>query len=135
MPRLLHHISARYPPAGPDRAIRARFWGLPEARWAKKAKYEYCYQFSNSKMAPKIGASGQKCIDFRPSELRLGPKQGDFAVSDREIAATNLVTVLIFAIFCPLPLVPGQNGPLEPYGRSIFDYPLLASPKMDPSQN
>ncbi len=99
MPRLLHHISVRYPPAGPDRAIRARFWGLPETRWSKKAKYEYCYQFSDSQMALKIGASGQKCIDVRPSESRLGSKQGDFAALDRKIAATNLVTVLIFGLF------------------------------------
>ena len=30
----------------------------------------------------------------------FGPKQGDFAVPDRKIAATNLVAVLIFGIFC-----------------------------------
>ena len=102
MPRLLHHVSVRYPrqsPAGPDRAIRARFWGLPETRWSKKVKYEYCYQFNGSQMALKIGASGQKCIDFRPSEPRSGSKQGDFAALDRKIAATNLVTVLIFGLF------------------------------------
>ena len=50
-------------------------------------------------MASKIGARGQKCIDFRSSESRSGSKQGDFAALDRKIDATNLVTVLIFGPF------------------------------------
>ena len=66
---------------------------------AKNGKYEYCYQFGGSQMASKIGASGQKYIDFRPSESRSGSKQGDFAALDWKIAATNLVTVLIFGLF------------------------------------
>ena len=39
MPRLLHHISARY------RTLK----GL----WAKKGKYEYCYHFSSRQNHPK----------------------------------------------------------------------------------
>ena len=37
MPRLLHHISARY-------LIDGAF----QTPWAKKGKYEYCYLFGNS---------------------------------------------------------------------------------------
>ena len=33
MPRLLHHISARYP------------W--TKGQWSKRAKYEYCHQISS----------------------------------------------------------------------------------------
>lgn len=42
MPRLLHHISARY-------LIDSPF----EAPWGKNGKYEYCYLFSNSQNSPK----------------------------------------------------------------------------------
>ena len=35
MPRLLHHISARYP-----------FLWRREVLWAKNGKYEYCHYFS-----------------------------------------------------------------------------------------
>ena len=44
MPRLLHHISARYRPF--------------EAPWAKNGKYEYCYPFSNSQNSPKCRFHG-----------------------------------------------------------------------------
>ncbi len=39
MPRLLHHISVRY--------------RNPKGLWAKKAKYEYCYNFSSRQNHPK----------------------------------------------------------------------------------
>ena len=42
MPRLLHHISVRYP-------FRRNLKGL----WAKKGKYEYCYHFSSRQNHPK----------------------------------------------------------------------------------
>ena len=44
MPRLLHHISARYLTDGAF-----------QTPWAKKGKYEYCYQFSNSDFMPSEG--------------------------------------------------------------------------------
>ena len=40
MPRLLHHISARYP-------LKQRVGYM---LWPKYSKYEYCYKFSNSKI-------------------------------------------------------------------------------------
>ena len=49
MPRLLHHISARYPNRLPWDLIDSPF----EAPWAKNGKYEYCYPFSNSQNCPK----------------------------------------------------------------------------------
>ena len=45
MPRLLRHISARYPRQGADHGIIAKPVG-------KNSKYEYCYHFSNSDFMP-----------------------------------------------------------------------------------
>lgn len=55
-------------PSGPGSSDPDPLLGFAGNPVVKKAKYEYCYQFSGSQMASKIGASGQKCIDFRPSE-------------------------------------------------------------------
>ena len=65
MPRLLHHISARYPTCAPVFVLRPSNrlpWDLIdspfEAPWAKKGKYEYCYLFSNSQNSPKCRFHG-----------------------------------------------------------------------------
>lgn len=47
MPRLLHHISARYLTDGAF-----------QTPWAKKGKYEYCYLFSNSQNRLKCRSHG-----------------------------------------------------------------------------
>ena len=88
MPRLLHHISARYP------------------RWAKNAKYEYCCKTghiilhqNNDLIMYNCSLSGRFSIPrdildgFKLSaDTQLGPKEPNFA-------ATKFVTVLIFGIF------------------------------------
>ena len=109
MPRLLHHISARYPPWGPDFAIRAPFLCRREASWAKNGKYEYCHHFSNSEIGPKTGSVGRVSMILGCPSLDLGPKRAIFGPGRPKIAATNLVTVLIFALFCPLPFGEGAK--------------------------
>lgn len=49
MPRLLHHISVRYPNRLPWDLIDA----LPQGPVDKNGKYEYCHLFSNSQNCPK----------------------------------------------------------------------------------
>jgi len=53
-------------------------------------------------MASKIGASGQKYIDFRPSESRSGSKQGDFA-------ALAQTAHRLKGAFAMLNLIPGKQ--------------------------
>ena len=95
MPRLLHHISVRYPletPSGP--------------LWSKNAKYEYCHQFSSSKFP---------CNECRKSLFvqkrdRVIPhrfnKMGFLTIMDiarkpkcHKTYVTILTAVLIFGIF------------------------------------
>ena len=71
MPRLLHHISARYQLlllSHPYYTRYATIGGIPSClgelrlapsgtRWAKNGKYEYCHKFSNSKISLKLPAS------------------------------------------------------------------------------
>ena len=57
MPRLLHHISVRYPTA-------RSFQG----QWSKNAKYEYCHLFCNSIFKVPKGKSDIKATANGPDE-------------------------------------------------------------------
>lgn len=87
MPRLLHHISARYAP------------------WSKNAKYEYCHQFSGSKFPCnecRKSPFAQKQDNVIPHKFN---KIGFLTIMDtvrkpkrRKTYVTILATVLIFGI-------------------------------------
>ena len=91
---------------------RVRIPASSQGPWAKNSKYEYCYQFSNAI------SCHQKAIQTpgvlrRKHCKRLSAKYLDICCATLHILqkdnATGLVTVLIFDVFCPRPLIAWAN--------------------------
>ena len=70
-----------------------------EVLWAKNGKYEYCHYFSNSKIRLKTGLGSVASVILGCLSLDSEPKKAIHGPDGPKNAATNLVTVLIFALF------------------------------------
>ena len=60
-------------------------------------------------MRLKTGLGSVASVILGCPSLDLEPKRAIFGPGRPKIAATNLVTVLIFALFCPLPFGEGAK--------------------------
>ena len=91
---------------------RVRIPASSQGPWAKNSKYEYCYQFSNIDFMPSEGNLDARHPTAEELQAFISYVLGHMLRNAAYFAKNNvtgLVTVLIFDVFCPRPLIAWAN--------------------------